>query len=290
MEQITIQAKDGLLIQATIFHVENAKGIVQIIHGAKEHQARYFHFAKYLQTKGFAVITSDNRGHGSSVNDEFPLGFMDGMKEIIDDQLLVTKKAEDMYPNKPLSLLGHSLGSVFARCYIQEHDANIEKLILSGTVNYVPGVSFGIMLGKLIASVSGKRGYNKFLERLSLKNQKDDLWISVSEENLTKYRNDPLCQYDYQNQAVITIFEAVKQMQNIAAYKCSRPELSILSISGEGDPITGGEKGLRHSIQTLEKVGYSDIKNIVYPNMNHEVLNEDEKETVYRDVLHFLLA
>src|SRR5690625_3296325 len=127
MEQITIQAKDGLLIQATIFHVENAKGIVQIIHGAKEHQARYFHFAKYLQTKGFAVITSDNRGHGSSVNDEFPLGFMDGMKEIIDDQLLVTKKAEDMYPNKPLSLLGHSLGSVFARCYIQEHDANIEK-------------------------------------------------------------------------------------------------------------------------------------------------------------------
>src|SRR5690625_6268570 len=76
---------------------------------------------------------------------------MDDMKEIIDDQLLVTKKAEDMYPNKPLSLLGHSLGSVFARCYIQEHDANIEKLILSGTVNYVPGVSFGIMLGKLIA-------------------------------------------------------------------------------------------------------------------------------------------
>lgn len=289
METLTIAAADGLSLNVSIFHNAQAKGIVQIIHGAKEYHRRYYPFAKYLQEKGFAVIASDNRGHGESVNEDYPLGFMNNFEEIIADQFLVTRHIKQLYPQLPLYLFGHSLGSVFARCYIQKYDNEIEKLILSGTVNYVPGVSFGIMLGKIIIKFSGKHGYNKFLERLSLKNQKDDLWISVNQENLAAYRKDPLCQYDYQNQAVITIFSSVRQLKNLTAYKCENPELPILSISGVGDPITGGKKGLRHSLHSLEKAGYHRIENIVYPNMNHEVLNETEKEIVYEDVLKFLL-
>lgn len=289
MELLQLKAKDGLLLSVAIFPVDQPRGLVQIIHGAKEHKARYFHFARFLQDEGFAVILSDNRGHGESVNEEFPLGFMKGFEPVIRDQELVTNQIKSMYPGVPLYLLGHSLGSVFARLYLKENDSEIKKLILSGTVNYVPGVSFGIALGKTVALVSGQKGYNRFLERLSLKNQKDDLWISVSEENLKKYRKDPLCQYEYKNQAVITIFEAVREMQRLHKYKCNNPDLRILNISGEGDPITGGAKGLRHSIRTLEKIGYSDIENTVYPNMNHEVLNEDDKEIVYNDLLQFLL-
>src|SRR5699024_1804098 len=217
---------------------------------------------------GFAVITSDNRGHGHSVSDEYPLGYMNNVEEIIRDQNQITQDIKSMYPGVPLYLFGHSLGSVFSRCYLQQHDAEIEKLILSGTVNYVPGVGFGIGLGKTVAKLSGQKGYNRLLERLSLKNQKDDLWISVSEENLRRYRNDPLCQYEYKNQAVVTIFEGVRELQRLDKYACKNPSLKILNISGAGDPITGGEKGLRHSIRSLEKIGYSEIKNIVYPNMN----------------------
>jgi len=288
MDLFSIKAFDGLPLSVAVFPVEQPKALVQIIHGAKEHKARYFPFAKFLQKNGFAVITSDNRGHGHSVSDEYPLGYMNNVEEIIRDQNQITQDIKSMYPGVPLYLFGHSLGSVFSRCYLQEHDAEIEKLILSGTVNYVPGVGFGIGLGKTVAKLSGQKGYNRLLERLSLKNQKDDLWISVSEENLRRYRNDPLCQYEYKNQAVVTIFEGVRELQRLDKYACKNPSLKILNISGAGDPITGGEKGLRHSIRSLEKIGYSEIKNIVYPNMNHEVLNEDEKEIVYEDILQFL--
>lgn len=289
MENIQIPTSDGLKLFATLFHAEEGKGIVQVIHGAKEHRKRYYTFAKHLQEQGFHVILSDNRGHGESINDAYPLGFMNRVEEIIADQLLVTDYIKNLYPNLPFYLFGHSLGSVFARIYLQKQDENVDKVILSGAVNYVPGVSFGIFLGKTIAKISGKHGYNRFLEKLSFKNQKNDLWISVSEENLKKYRNDPLCQYKYQIQATITVFEGVRELNRLAKYECHNPNLPFLFISGEGDPITGGEKGLKDSIKKLEKIGYHNIENIIYPNMNHEVLNENNKEIVYDDIVQFLL-
>lgn len=290
MKRLVIEAADGLMLHATVYPVDQPRGLVQIIHGAKEHQGRYIPFAKFLQRKGFAVITSDNRGHGASVNDEYPLGYMNGVSQIVEDQRLITEKIKHLYPGCKLSLFGHSLGSVFARCYLQRYGEKIDRLILSGMVNYVFGVSLAIFLTKVEILRKGKDQYNRFLEKLSLKYQKDDSWISVSEDNLKNYRKDPLCQFSYQNNAVLTIFEGVRQLKNISIHSCKNPELPILSISGEGDPITGGERGLRQSIRFLEKAGYKYAKKIVYPNMKHEVLNEGEKEIVYQDVLAFLTA
>ena len=59
-------------------------------------------------------------------------------------------------------------------------------------------------------------------------------------------------------------------------------------ISGEKDPVTKGTKGIADSILSLKKAGYKNIENIVYKDMLHEVLNEVNKEQVYKDVLDFL--
>ena len=58
----------------------------------------------------------------------------------------------------------------------------------------------------------------------------------------------------------------------------------VLSVSGALDPITGGKEGLESSIGYLKKQGCTSIKNIVYPNMKHEVLNEENKLDVYHDI------
>lgn len=288
MVEQTIRASDGLELSVVIAEARETRGLVQIIHGAKEHKGRYKHFIKKLNDHGFTVITSDNRGHGKSVSETYPLGYMDGFHQIIDDQFLLSKHIKSKYPGKELYVFGHSLGSVFARIFLQKHDANVQKVILSGTVNYVPGIDFGIILGKLITAISGKHGYNNFLEQLSFKNLKDDLWISASEKNLENYRNDPFCQYDYQNNTVLTMLRAVKELHHFKAFQCNNPTLPILSISGVDDPMTGGKKGLTDSIESLERVGYTQISNIVYPGMRHEVLQEDDWAVVYQDVIKFL--
>lgn len=55
---------------------EKPRAVVQIAHGMEEHQGRYENFAKFLTTRGFAVVTADMRGHGEDTPTE-NLGYFD---------------------------------------------------------------------------------------------------------------------------------------------------------------------------------------------------------------------
>lgn len=288
MEEIQIKAADGLVLSAAVASVEEPKALVQIIHGAVEHKERYYDFMEFLKEQGLASIASDNRGHGQSVNEEYPLGYMDGYEKMVEDQMLVTHYIKSRYPGKELYMLGHSFGSLLARCYLQEHDEEIKKLVLSGTVYYIPIIYLGLVLGKVITAIEGKRGVNKLLNSMG-SNGTDDTWVSANQANLEAYRKDPLCQYPYCNEAIMTLFQSVFDLHRCRKYRFRNQELKILSISGIEDPVTGGEKGLTDTVRTLGKIGYCHIVSKVYRGMKHEVLNECEHMEVYRDVASFYL-
>lgn len=287
MKEIFLKSHDGLNLSIALFEVENPVGLVQIIHGMKEHKKRYYPFAEHLQSLGYTVVVSENRGHGSSVDDNYFLGNMNGCDEIIQDQYIITKYIKKLYPHKDLFLLGHSFGSLLARCYLQKHDDEIKKLILTGTVNYINLVGFGLKVGNLIKSVKGDDGYSKFLTHFG--DLGDDSWVCSDTKVLENVRNDKLCRgYNYTNGAILTIWEADKQLHEIKNFQCKNKDLQILSVVGAEDPVTGGEKGIADTIKTLHEIGYTNIKSIIYPNMKHEVLNEIGKEKVYQDIVSFL--
>jgi S33 family lysophophospholipase len=84
------------------------------------------------------------------------------------------------------------------------------------------------------------------------------------------------------------VFEANMRLNNVKHYKAVNPSLKILCISGAEDiSITGGEKGLAATVNSLKSMGYKEVRNIVYPDMKHEVLNEKENIKVYNDVAEF---
>ncbi len=286
MKQCVILATDGLALAATLFEKENPKALVQIIHGSVEHKERYYEFAQYLNDNGYAVIVSDNRGHGASLNAVYTLGYMDSYEKIVDDQYRISLYFRSIYPDKSLYMLGHSLGSVFARIYLQKHDEEISKLVLSGIVYYNVFTPVGILLTQCIIALSGKRSYNTLLRRLIM-NGDDISWVSASKTNLENYRKDPLSGYRYPNESVLTVMKAVRQLAESSHYACENPNLPILFISGAEDPVTGGKRGLKESFDLLKKAGYHNLKNIVYPGMKHEVLNEDDRLIVYKNVLSF---
>ena len=209
MNTFTIPASDKLPLSVTLFEHADPKALVQLIHGSVEHKERYFEFAQFLNDNGYAVIVSDNRGHGASVNTYYTLGYMDSYQKIVDDQFLISKYIGRRYPDKPLYLLGHSLGSVFARLYLEKHDAAIQKLVLSGTVYYNPFTPLGILLAHAIISLRGKRHYNYLLRQLVM-NGDDIEWVSTSQTNLANYRADLLAGYKYPNESALTVMEAVR--------------------------------------------------------------------------------
>lgn len=287
MEKMQIKMDDGFLVSVALYEAENPKALVQIIHGAVEYKGRYEKIACFLQKNGYNVLVSDNRGHGESVNDKYSLGYMNNVYRMVQDQVEISRWLRERYSEMPLYLIGHSLGSIFARLYLQEHDKDIKRLVLSGTVPFIPASGAGALFGKLVVKLDGEMGHNKLLLKLSGIGGEDDSWLVSNKESLEAYRKDPYCGYEYPNVSTLTMIQSVYELHNFKAFKVQNPTLPIFCISGSKDPITGGEKGLKRTEDDFRKLGYHGMVNKVYEGMCHEVLNEVEREKVYADILEF---
>lgn len=282
-----IAAYDGLMLSLREYSVSNPKGVFHLIHGASEHKNRYDDFCEFLVEHGYSAVIADNRGHGESINNSYPIGHMDSLDQVVKDVQTIRSYIEEEYPGIPVILFGHSFGTMIARKFIQEHDEQYTHLILSGAPNYVNIIKIGVGIAKMVVSSSGGLGFSRVLTSLNKVGHDDD-WLCYDEETLMDYRNDPLCGFKYTNGGNYTMFKSVEELHNYDGYKVKNPELKILFVSGIDDPIIGGTKGLQDSIDSLKKVGYRNIDSILYQNMKHEILKEKEKQQVYDDILSFV--
>lgn len=290
-----ILATDGFTLSINYYLNEDPKAIVQVIHGMSEHKMRYDYFAKSLVSAGYSVVISDMRGHGKSINSKKDLGFFSdkkGHKLLIDDQLTINQALHKKFPDKPIYMFAHSMGTLIARNYIQAYDHTINKLVLSGAPYYVKGVKLASTLSRIITYLSKTRGHNaliqSFANATTSKNQNaPNDWLSYNQENISAYNRDTLCGFPFTNAGYIALYELVYGLHRYKNYQCENPNLDILFLSGVDDPITGGLSGLTDSIDTLKKVGYTHIENKIYPQMKHEILQETEKDQVIADILRF---
>ena len=290
MEKIKILATDGLELSCLYEKAENPKAICQIMHGMIEHKERYVELIEALTKNGITTIISDMRGHGESINEKYPLGMVGSIEQLVSDQYEVTKYLKKHNPNMPMYVFSHSMGTLISRAYIESHDEEIERLILSGTVCYQPGVELGIFISKLKSlTEKGKRGYSKLLWAMSNNASFDPSldWLSYNEENIKNYAADPLCSFKFTNYSNYVLFTLNKNLHKKKRYQCKNPTLRIFSISGEDDRTTGGEKGIKDTLKSLLLVGYIDMKYKTYPNMKHEILMEENHQVVIDDILKF---
>ncbi len=289
MEMINVKASDGLILSCIYSKAEKPKGMIQIIHGMIEHKERYEGFIEFLNQNGFTVIISDLRGHGKSINDEYKLGHIGTIEQMVDDQMAVTNFIKKKNPNLPLYLFGHSMGSLIARMYIEEHDDEIKKLILSGTVGRPTGVELAVMLAWFKNIGKGEFKSSKTLWFFSNASSKDPSldWLSYSKENIKRYSEDPLCNIKFDNHSYQTLFKMVNNLKKRKRYKLKNPLLKIMSLSGIDDRTTLGTEGVKRTLKYLMMAGYQNLSFYEYPNMKHEILQEDNKMEVFQDVIKF---
>ncbi|MBP3891020.1 MAG: lysophospholipase [Solobacterium sp.] len=288
-------------ITMTIFRPQQApKAVVEIIHGMAEHRKRYEDFANYLKAHNYVVVTFDLPGHGEATK-ESDLGYFgetQGWNRLLQAVDQVCEELKKEYPNIPFYLFGHSMGSMLARCYLQQHDDKLDGLILSGAPNYQSATKLGILVGKLLKLFKGSKGHSSLMDGLVtggfnkvVSNPKTPYdWISYNPENVKKYAADARCGFGFTLQGYIDELSGLDQLHQSNLYQCKKKDLPILFIVGEDDPCTGGEKGLADSIGTLKEAGYQQIEKKLYPDMRHEILNEVNHERVYEDTLNWLDA
>ena len=295
MEKLFLDAAEGYKLSLAVFPVEKPKAVLQMVHGMQEHKERYYSFIEYLNKNGYAVVISDMRGHGEDAPNLGHIADKKGEKILIEDQNRIYNYIKENFKDVPVYLFGHSMGSIISRVLLQESSANYKKVILSGYVAPNPASPVAVLLGNIVKCFGAKK-YSKLLANLALgpyskavKDRKTELdWLSANEENVQNYINDPLCGFPFTNGSFSALFHLLNAMGKAKKYVNVNKELPFLLAGGEDDPCTAGEKGRANSKKVLEKAGFVNFEVATFKGMRHEILNELDKETVYKTMLDFL--
>ncbi len=288
--------QDNLKISVLEYAAKNPKAIIQIAHGMCEYKERYEPLMKHLCKQGFIVVINDHRGHGKSVKTKEDLGYFydDTGEYLVEDLHQITNYIKDKYPNLPVYLLGHSMGSLAVRKYIKKYDADVEKLIVCGSPSENNIVGFAVFLTKFISLFTGKHHRSRLLHKMSIgaydkmfEKEIPNSWINSDLEQVKKYNQDPNCGFRFTNNGFLNLFLLLKDTYSKRGWKFNNPNLKILFIAGSKDPVIINESAWLNSMTFLREIGYNNIDYILYEGDRHEVLNEKNYEEVFKDVSDF---
>lgn len=300
LKELTFKSDfDKLEISAVIaVPVGEPCGVVQIIHGMNEYKERYFDFIDYLAEQGFVCVIHDNRGHGHSVITDDDLGFMfkDGGKGFVSDIAQLNSRIHTAYPNLPCFMIGHSMGSLGARCFLKEHDDGINGLIVLGSPSYSRFFGFFRAINSALSKREKSRFRSEKIAEAAEKLYNKDFgsvphsWICSRKEVVEEFNENPLSNYIYTLNGYEALMYLIKETYSTKGWNVNSPNLPIRFISGKNDPVMISEKKFYESIQHLNKIGYESTSHRLFDNMRHEVLNEKNNVTVYRDIAKTLFS
>ena len=284
----------------TMFSPETVKATLLIVHGMQEHSGRYAEIAEYFANHGIAVLTYDHLGHGKSVKEKNEIGFFQLDKpddRLISDAEMMADHLAAQYPDVPHFILGHSMGSFVTRCLLQKASSKFTGAIITGTGGPLPGIdvlrgylSFANMIAPhhrtFLNSVFTKVNNRQFKKD---KNFGDTSWLSVNQKNRTAFEQDELCGIPFTHNAFYTLFTVYKRATTrnwAASISLSFP---FLFVSGQNDPIGDFGKGVTLTINNLKNDGFQDVNAKIYPEMRHEILNEEIRERVLSEIYDWML-
>lgn len=271
-------------------------GVIQIAHGVCEHIGRYDEFARFLAENGFVVCGNDHLGHGKTAS-AGDLGYVyeGDHVNMVRDMNTLHNIMEKRHPGLPYIVFGHSMGSFLARIYAANFGERLSAAVFCGTGQLPPAA---ILLDDPVDHIINSFSENSeapasavsVFEKMTQKYFKEDdnlAWLSRSKTNIENYRNDPLVGFPM-------TAPLLKELVMLAV-KVSYPtwpsrlpkDLPVLLISGAKDPIGMFGRGVLQVSDNLVKEGI-EPEVILYPADRHEILNEDDRDKVYADVLKFL--
>lgn len=272
------------------------KYVLQISHGMCEYIGRYDDFAFFMAQNGFAVCGNDHLGHGGTSGSEGIDGYFgdkDGRKYILQDLHRMNSLASKRYPGLPIIMLGHSMGSFFARLYAATYPETLQGLIISGTGGPNPLGGIGLFLTRIISKIKGSQYRSKLIHNMAfgayLKQVESPAtsydWISRDKDIVDIYSKDAKCTFMFTVSAFHELMATLNAVSNKQWAEKINKNMPIYMFSGSKDPVGDYGKGVRTVYDMLKTSGVKDIELKLYDGGRHEMLNETNRKDVYADVL-----
>lgn len=264
------------------------KAVLQIAHGMKETLLRYIEFAEFFTKNGFVVVGNDALGHGETSTSAETDGFFakkNGDVCVVKDLLTMTKIAKERYPNLPVYLFGHSMGSFFARYYAGLYPKEVDGIILSGTSAHVKGTRFGLFMMGLLKKLKGPKTHFEHIDNIMtnkyfryIENPKSDFeWVTSDVDFLLRSRWDDKAEMPFSVGAYYDMVKTLLRVNKKSWAKKYDKDTPILLSSGAQDPVGQYGNGVCKVYKNLEKQKIKSIDLILYGTGRHALFYEVEK-------------
>ena len=259
------------------------RAIVQIIHGIAEYIDRYDEFMSFLADNGIIAVGTDHLGHGKSIESEEQTGFFaydNGWDYVVRDEEVLRLAMHENYPELPIIVFGHSMGSFMARTLLIRYPDAFNAAIISGTGNQGAAlVNGGLIMGNLVTGLKGAHHYSKFLNNLAFgsynkiyDNPKTEYdWLSRDEANVQKYIDDPLCGFIPSCSLFRDMMTGVKFITNKKNLTAMNKDMPVYFMSGDMDPVGECGKGVQKAYNNFLEAGMKDVSIKLYPGGRHEM-------------------
>lgn len=272
--------------------IDEIRAVVQISHGMCEYVGRYEEYARHLCSQGIVLAGNDHPGHGESAASEEDFGYFakeKGVDLAVEGLKTMSELLLERYEDKPLILLGHSMGSFLCRIYLTKYSENLAGAIVMGTGGPGAPTGAGIALASIIAGLRGDRHRSKllrsiqqagYLKRCGKGADRTD-WLTRDRDVVEKYNNDKYCNYIFTVSGYRDLFRMLEAV-SVEDWATKIPtDLPILLISGEDDPVGSYGKGVCAVAGALAHAGAQKLKTVLIPGARHEVLNETDCADTY---------
>ena len=271
------------------------KGIIQIIHGMSEHKKRYEHFFNFFAERGYLVFLHEHLHHGNNNISQEKLGiFENDFPKLIEDQINYTKKLKEKYPELPLYIFGHSMGSFIAQEHMKSCSSIADGYILCGScyesrLLWKSGEILSCLMNKLYKN---KRAY--FIKKLVFLNSNkkvkseyyfnENSWLSRDIEEVKKYSSDELCDFTYSSSFYSGFFIFLNKLYKKNSFSAISRDYPIFIIAGDMDPVGRYGKGILELEKFYKNMKFKNISCTLYHNARHELHNEINRNEVFEDI------
>ena len=298
-EEVWFDSADG--VSRTAGYVYTMPGVpvhavLQLSHGMCEYIGRYEGMAEYFAARGIAVAGNDHIGHGSTGRPEAMGQFgPGGRKAVLQDLHTMNSLLHLKFPEAPVFLYGHSMGSFFARWYAEVYGGSIRGLVISGTAGPAAANKAGLALSAAIARAKGESYISPLMIRLQGNYNKKipeakspNAWLTRDEAVVQAYDNDPYCQIKFTASAYREMLAVLSHVSTRAWAESLPKTLPILLVAGNADPVGDYGRGVRRVAAMLSRAGIQDLHCRIWPGGRHEMHQELQKEEVFQTVYNWL--
>jgi alpha-beta hydrolase superfamily lysophospholipase len=266
----SFKTPDGLNIH-TVHQaaVGNPKAVIIVVHGISEHIGRYEHVAGFLSKAGYEVYGLDHRSHGRSegktrIHTDTHSRFVEDLKQFYD-----SIKAK--HPDSKLFILGHSMGSLISLQFVLAYPNALTGLVVTGTATDVSSAVTPMLrnVGNFI---------NRFAPAFPIGAPLGATALTNDPEMQAKWLSDTIT---YKGPTRISMGKYILETGEMIQSRAKEITLPIMFMHGESDviaPISG-------SRIMYERVGSKDKALHTYPNMQHEIMNEVDRNKILQTIV-----